>query len=292
MTQHIIPPDTAELEALLRLLDDRDPQVTTAVQRRLIAYGARAVPYLRAVVEDDAAPTAARQNACSCLRGLRTAYLAQLVECVLDREDAELERAVLLLSAFGYPEIEPQQCQQHLDRMAERVRCVLRDACSLSDVEVLLALNTVLFEQEGLRGALRTFYAPEHGYLGSVLRGREGMPIVLSVIYMLVAERVGVHLQGIGMPLHFVVYHPGLQVFIDPFNGGAFISRAECRQFIEQTGFRYTDALLEPRSTLEILQRMMRNLIYAHTRCGQEWEAEVLQETLDTLTRLCSRRRS
>ncbi|MCS7000103.1 MAG: transglutaminase-like domain-containing protein [Bacteroidota bacterium] len=279
-----------ELSALLSLLDDSDPAVTTAVQQRLLSYGHQIVPLLRQIVTSTPAYLPQSANALACIRALQTDALAQLVDSIvtshLNATDIQLEDALFLLSAFGYPEHNMLAWRQYLDSLASEVS---RYACALptsSEMGWLVALNIVLFEREQFRGAVRNYHSAQHTYFSSLLQTKEGIPISLSCLYLLVAKRVGIELWGIGMPLHFIVYHPGLDVFIDPFNAGTLISQQECKRFIEQAGFSFSDSMLARRTNLEIILRTMRNLIYAHTRSGDKWEAETLSDALDTIVHI------
>lgn len=280
----------SELDALIRLLDDSDPQVTTGVQRRLIWYGWRAVPLLRAAIASSPPDAPRALNAQACIRAIRTNALATLLDRILDAcadgMDISLEASLSLLSVFGHPESDPGAITYHLDTLWLEVERVTRSMPTCSEVNKLLALNTVFFGRAQFRGAGNDYHTPQRIYLAPVLEHRQGIPITLSSIYMLVAARAGIELWGIGMPLHFVVYSPALEVYIDPFNAGTFISREECRRFIEQAGFSFADTMLVRRKNTEILQRVIRNAIYAHTKSQQQWEAETLQETLDTIERL------
>lgn len=284
-----VPLDRTELHALARLLDDRDPAITTAVQRRIVEYGHRAVPMLREIISSGEPTEHHVLNAQACLRAIQTEALGQLIDEVLNAAanevELDLEQAAYLLSTFGYPETDHDACRAYLDHLAVSVR---RQMTGTSPVEALIALNTVLFEHEQYRGAVGNFYSPLHTYIGPLLERREGIPITLSVLYMLVAKRLGIELHGIGMPLHFLVYHPELDVFIDCFNAGAFISRDECKRFIEYAGFTFNETMLQRRGTIEIVARMMRNAIYAHTKAGQQWAADTLQEAHDTIIHLTS----
>ncbi len=284
-----------EIRPLLALLDDTDTTVTTAVQNKLLSYGHNVVPFLSDVITREFELTQNEENpvivnARACIRALQTEALASLMANVIDAhfegKDINLERASLLLSSFGFPELNDSEFHEALDRIALRVHSVFIQMKNPSDLTLLMSLNTVFFEQEDFRGATKNYYAPENSYLCQLLKTKRGIPISISVVYMLVAERVGIELHGIGMPLHFLVFHPTLNVFIDTFNHGAFISRADCEQFIRQSGFAYSDSMLNKSSNISITARMMRNLIYAHSKYDQKWEAETLQETLDEILRL------
>ncbi len=285
----------AEIQPLLSLLDDTDTTVTTAVQNKLLSYGHRVVPFLNEVLQreieltrDDENPVVI--NARACVRALQTGALSklfsQIIDAHLDEVDVNLDQASYLLSSFGFPDIDETDYYAKLDAIALRVHSIFVQMKNASDLTLLMSLNTVFFEEEDFRGATKNYYAPENSYISQLLSSKRGIPISISVAYMMVADRVGIELHGIGMPLHFLVYHPGLNVFIDTFNHGAFISRSDCEQFIRQSGFAYSEKMLSKSSNIDICVRMMRNLIYAHSKYNQKWEAETLQETLDEILRL------
>lgn len=284
-----------ELLPIFSLLDDTDTTVTTAVRRKLLSYGRHVVPFLREVItrefeltQDETNPIIV--NAQACLRGLQTEALSTLMNNVIDAHisggDVSLEESAFLLSSFGFPEINPRSYSEKLDQLALRVHEVFITMKNATDLTLLMSLNNVLFEQEDFKGATKNYYAPENSYICRLLETKRGIPISISIVYMLVAERVGIELHGIGMPLHFLVYHPALNVFIDTFNYGAFISREDCEQFIRQSGFAYSEKMLQRSNSINIVARMMRNLIYAHSKYNQKWEAETLQETLDEILRI------
>jgi regulator of sirC expression with transglutaminase-like and TPR domain len=288
----LVPPEesSSELYALIQLLDDSDPQVTTAVQHRLIWHGARAVPYLRAAIANSKPKSPLALNAESCIRAIRTNALATLIDrifdaCVAD-SDIALEESLALLSVFGYPDTEHDALHEQLDRLWLDAERTVRTMTTRTDVNALLALNRAMFDQAQFRGAGNDYHTPQRIYLAPVFKHRCGIPITLSCIYMLVAERMGIELWGIGMPLHFIVYSPALNIFIDPFNGGLFISHDECRRFVEQVGFSFSEEMLSRRSNREIIVRTIRNAVYAHTRNGHQWEAETLEETLGAIERI------
>lgn len=119
-----------------------------------------------------------------------------------------------------------------------------------------------LFADLGFRGNADHYQDADNSYLDQVLRRRLGIPISLSVLTMEVGRRLGVPLDGVGMPGHFLVRHradPG--VFLDPFGGGQRLDAAGCRAiFTTLGGTGWNDAYLEPVGTRAILNRMLLNL--------------------------------
>lgn len=283
-----------EIKPLLSLLDDTDHTVTTAVQNKLLSYGNRIVPHLYELINSELdieiLNNPVIENARAVIRGLQTGALSQFMDSILDayseKGDIDIETAAFQLAQFGNPEVDIALYKQKLDTLALRISGLYLNMKNHTELNLLMSLNAVFFEQEDFRGATKNYYAPENSYITTLIDSKRGIPISLSLVYMFIAERVGITLHGIGMPLHFLVYHPELNVFIDTFNHGAFISQRDCEQFIKQSGFTYSDTMLRQSTNVNIVSRMMRNLIYAHSKYNQTWEAETLQETLDEVLRL------
>lgn len=91
------------------------------------------------------------------------------------------------------------------------------------------------------------------------------------------------NLYGVGMPAHFLVFHPELDIFIDAFNNGAFLSRDDCKRFIKSAGFSFEPSMLEKVSNIAILMRMIRNLIFAYSKTDNAWEIDELHELSATI---------
>jgi regulator of sirC expression with transglutaminase-like and TPR domain len=229
-------------------------------------------------------------NAQACIRALQTEALfevmSEMMDANADQRDIDLESVCLQLSRFGCPEVDVAEMKEQLDQLAIRVHKLVISTQNVNELTLLMCLNNVFFEEDEFRGATKNYYSPEHSYLAHVLRTKRGIPLSLSLVYMLVAERVGIDVEGIGMPLHFLVYHPVLNVFIDTFNQGSFLSGEDCEKFVRQSGFSFQESMLTRSTNMVIVQRLLRNLVYAHNKNNQTWEAVTLQQTLDKVMRL------
>ena len=124
-------------------------------------------------------------------------------------------------------------------------------------------MNRTLFRKERFRGNWDNYFDPQNSYLNCVLDRRLGIPISLSVLYLLVARRLKIPVQGVGIPGHFMLKYldQETELYVDPFNDGRFMSRAECIQSIVEAGYPYQADFMEGVGPREILARMLRNLI-------------------------------
>jgi regulator of sirC expression with transglutaminase-like and TPR domain len=150
-------------------------------------------------------------------------------QALLSAEDVPLAEAALAVAAEEYPSLDPEKYLARLDQIAARVR--VHAPAPMRAGTILMAVRTVLFEEERFRGNDEDYYDPRNSFLNEVLDRRLGIPITLSLLYMEVARRAGLRLQGVAFPGHFLLkYAPqgGPEVFIDAYNGGEVLSSDEC----------------------------------------------------------------
>ena len=126
-------------------------------------------------------------------------------------------------------------------------------------------LDRVLFSELGFHGSRGDYYNRSNSYINEVVDDREGIPITLSVVYMELAGRLGLKVQGIGFPGHFIVrFDPaeGEPEWIDVFERGRRLSRDDlARRLAENSGESLTESHLAVAPTRAILARMLNNLL-------------------------------
>ena len=203
----------------------------------------------------------------------------RLAELLAHEEGAiDLARACLLIAQDAYPGLDVDGYLGEIERLAARLRGRLPEA---GDAEArVVALNEFLFADLGFTGNTDQYYDPRNSYLNEVLDRRTGIPLTLSVLYMEIGRRIGLPLDGVSFPGHFLVrlqLRRSLLV-LDPFTGGEPQSeanlRARLRRVIPEgaTGPVPLEELpleqfLEPAGKRQILARLLRNLkgIYRET---------------------------
>ena len=195
----------------------------------------------------------------------------------LDDESMPLLEAALLIARDEYPDLDPQpyeaRVQAHVEHLRSEIAGIGPRALKMA------AINRHLFEELGYSGNHDEYYDPRNSYLNQVLDRRLGNPISLAMVQMEVARRLGIPLDGVSFPGHFLVRLPvddGLLV-MDPFNGGRPLGVDELRERAKPHlgGDIPDDAallhILNPASHRAILVRTLRNLhgVYAER---EEWD--------------------
>jgi regulator of sirC expression with transglutaminase-like and TPR domain len=166
--------------------------------------------------------------------------------------------------------VEPAEVDATLQRFADTVRARVRG----TQPQALLAhLHDVLFEEEGFIGNEDDYYNTSNSYLPDVLRSKRGLPITLSLIYKIVAERLGLRAWGVGLPGHFLcgVDVGGKIMLVDAFAGGRTVTVNEAHARMQEMlgpDVEWSDELLQPVSNRHWLTRMLQNLLHTFGNSG------------------------
>ena len=277
--------DTGEIRSLIKLLDDESEEIAAAVRLKLLEKGVASLPFLEEASID--APQLLKERIRSITEELATGQVRGQLEELAGATvpDVDLEKGVLLIARYGYPNHDLRWCTEMLEQFSHELDSKLD---SHDDpIEILSIIANFFSVQKGFYGNTDDYYAPENSYINRVLETRTGLPISLCAIYLLVARRLNIPLDGIGMPGHFLLrYQVGeREIFLDPFRGAKLLSRSDCRDFLETTGHGFREEYLATVTNRQIIERMLRNLILAYRQRGEVQRLPSLQAFLNILDR-------
>ncbi len=180
-------------------------------------------------------------------------------------DEIDLAEAVLLIAAHADEHLDVPKYLSELDTLAASLAEQLPE--SSDDADRLRALNRFMFEQQGFGPSLQDYYDPRNSCLDQVLDRRVGIPITLSIVYMEIGRRIGLAIDGVPFPGHFLVRcRMGEEtIVLDPFAHGASLSFADLQQrlrAIQGDDITPTDLAyaLRAATTKDILTRMLGNL--------------------------------
>jgi regulator of sirC expression with transglutaminase-like and TPR domain len=198
----------------------------------------------------------------------------------LDDDSVPLLATALLIARDEYPQLDPDLydtlIQAHWAHLRPQVDAI--DGYPLK----MHAINRHLFEEVGYSGNHDEYYDPRNSYINEVFDRRLGNPISLAMVQMEVARRLGVPLDGVSFPGHFLVRLPiddGVLV-MDPFNRGRPLDEDELRARARpHLGGEMPDdealyRILHPASHRAMLTRMLRNLHGVYSE-RDDWERAV-----------------
>lgn len=185
-------------------------------------------------------------------------------------EHLPLGRAAALISAEEQPGSDPAATLRALDRLAAGVRMPPQ----VEPVEAIARLNVHLFDELGFAGDEDDYDDPRNSLLDQVIERRRGLPILLSVVYIEVAQRRGIAVDPIGYPSHFLVSPRDTEprFFVDPFHGGRILREDVLRERLIELGDEGDDEALDQHLAAvtgrQVVVRILTNLWGSYKRRG------------------------
>lgn len=263
----------AEKKALAALLDDPSPAVRQALRARFAQSEKESAEFLQELARQSQSELA--QHASQYLRELNfTDPVSEFREFIRSL-NYELETGALLLSRTVNPDLDVGACLLQLDAFAARCRELIAEPATAR--EKCRVLNRVLFHEHGLHGNADNYADPLNSFLDQVLIRRKGIPISLSIVYLLVADRVGLQLEPVGLPGHFIVgcYAEATPFFIDTFNAGLLLGAEEVFDLLNEDEVDASIIDLAPTPVREVLCRCCRNLVNHYMATQQPEQARL-----------------
>jgi regulator of sirC expression with transglutaminase-like and TPR domain len=196
-----------------------------------------------------------------------------------------IEDMALAVASDEYPGLQVARYHRMLDELIEPIVGLVEQT---PDDDAKLALLTEhIYGREGFRGNADDYYDPRNSYFNQVLERRQGIPISLAILLMALGRRLHLHIEGIGFPGHFLVRAGGVDgMFVDPFNEGRILERADLEQlaerFLPEVGI--AGAQLEPVDARTMAVRMLFNLQQIYEKRGDHARALVCCDRLVDLT--------
>lgn len=210
-------------------------------------------------------------------------YFSSLVR---SDDDFPLLEAAASLAQDEYPQSDVQQVLDEVDQLMARLkRRVPSDAGSLQKLRIL---NQFLYRDLGFGGNVNDYNDPDNSYLHVVLHTRRGIPVSLAVLWLELAQGLGLAARGVCFPGHFLVKASLAQgqVVIDPLNGQSLSREELTERLAPMRGDVQQFGDIEPPLALflqeaperEIVARMLRNLQEIHLR-DHDWRRLVAVQT-------------
>lgn len=291
-----------EVISLIALLDDDDDEVAQHVEQKLLSLGSDVIPLLEnewGLVNN----AAQQQKIENIIHRIQFSYVLTELRAWSQGEDPDLLEGILLIARYRYPDLDKQKVMHELDRI--RLDVWLELHYDLTPFEKIRILNHIFYNIHGFQGNTDHYHDPQNSFINNALETRKGNPIMLAIIYMLVAQRLQIPVFGVNLPQHFVLaykednnehqhdpfntkarmdYRQGKVLFyINAFNKGAVFSKANLEQFLIQIKIDPKYEFFEACPNVDIVKRVLRNLVVAYEKSGKTNKVSEVHEMLAIL---------
>jgi regulator of sirC expression with transglutaminase-like and TPR domain len=220
--------------------------------------------------------------------------LADALTAATNAPGTGLAHAALVIARIEFPRLDPDPYLAKLDALGESARQVIVQHAPDGDTLCCIkAVNEHLFGELKFAGNRDKYEDPRNSCLNEVLDRRTGIPISLAVVYLEIARRAGLRVEGVNFPGHFLLRaadEPALPAgdffIIDPFHGGALLSEIDCRELLRQhvgDEAAFDNSLLAPATRHDIVVRMLVNLKRLYVRMRSFPQARFMADLLLTV---------
>lgn len=279
----------AEINALVKLLDDPDEEVYQHVQERLLSYGIEVVSYLESIWEQSL-DTILQERIENLVHAIQFKTLKEDLNLWYQSGAFDLLQGALIINRYQYPDLDEQQIINQIEEIKREIWIGLQ--YEMSSIEKIKLINHVFYNQYGFSGNTKNHHDPQNSYLNQVLESKKGNQISLAILYATLAQKLDIPVYGVNLPQHFILGYIdegndekeyGVLFYINAFNKGAIFGKHDVDQFLRQLNLEPQPGFYSPCSNTEIIRRIIRNLISAYENLGATEKVEELKELQEIL---------
>lgn len=277
-----------EIHALIQLIEDPDETIHLQIKDRLINYGLDAVKPLEKAWMNAESEKQTQDRIEQIVHDIQFNHLKTRLTDWKQNQSNDLLLGVVLISQYHYPDISLDFIQKYLQKIKKDIWLELSP--NLTIFEKIEVFNKVFFDIYGFKANRSDYHAPLNSYISHVLESKKGNPLMLSIIYQLIAAELEIPLYGINLPNHFVLGYvderlsrvagiesSDLVFYVNPYNRGAFLMNSDVEKFLSELKLPLKDEFMLPCSVEAMVLRNLNNLIYAYRLQKEEEKVEELK---------------
>lgn len=280
----------AEIDALVKLLDDPDEEIFLHVQEKLLEYGNDAVDCLE-IAWEKSLDTLLQERIENIVHTIQLNNVKQDLNLWYQSGAFDLLQGALIINRYQFPDLDEQAIINQIEAIKRDIWVGLQ--YEMSSIEKIKLINHVFYNQYGFSGNTKNHHDPQNSYLNQVLESKKGNQISLAIIYSTIAQKLDIPVYGVNLPQHFILGYidesspdreHAVLFYINAFNKGAIFGKHDVDQFLRQLNLEPQPGFYTPCSNAEIVRRIIRNLISAYERLGAIDKAEELKGLQDILS--------
>jgi len=281
-----------EIEALIHLIDDPDEVVFNQIRTKILSIGDKVIPFLEEAWENQELGLLYQSRIENIIHKIQFDSVYHALYKWANDGGEDLLEGVLIVNRYQYPDIDEEDIRSKIGALRQDIWIELNN--NLTAFEEIRVFNYILFELHGFSGNKKNYHSPQNSYLNSVLETKKGNPLSLAILYCILGQQLDVPIYGVNLPSHFVLAYrdknkildfvdpdqenDGVLFYINPFSRGTIFNRTEIEQFLEQLKLEPKSTFFEPCNNIDIVKRIIANLIYSYEKLGYPEKVDELRE--------------
>ena len=283
-----------EVQSLIKLLDDPDVEISSHVEEKLLSIGNEVIGYLENAWSHSL-DAMLQERIENLVHKIQFSNVKRELELWYISGSYDLLQGMLIINKYQYPDLDEQKIINQIEDIKRDIWMQL--IYEMSAVEKVKLINDVIYETHGFSGNTSNHQDPQNSYLSQVLESKKGNQILLAVIYSIIAQKLDIPIYGVNLPQHFVLayvdeepaehninsendFENRILFYINAFNKGFIFGRKDVDGFLKQLNLKPQQHFYEPCSNVEIIQRVLRNLISAYEKLSAVDKVAEVEEML------------
>ncbi|HWZ34619.1 MAG TPA: transglutaminase-like domain-containing protein [Mucilaginibacter sp.] len=279
-----------EVNSLIRLLDDPDPEIYNHVHSKLLSYGSEAIEHLETAF-GEAFDSIQQERIANLVHEIQFGIVTNDLKLWYQGGAFDLLQGILIINRYQYPDLDEQKIINQLEAIKRDVWIQMNNEAS--PVEQVKLINHVFYHMYGFSGNTTNHQDPQNSYLNQVMETKKGNQILLAIIYSIIAQKLDIPVHGVNLPQHFILayldeskeseFESGILFYINAFNKGFIFGRRDVDMFLKQLNLSFDKQFYEPCSNTDIIRRVLRNLISSYEHLGSSEKVDELKQMLTIL---------
>lgn len=280
-----------EISALVKLLDDPDLEVYEHVEKRLLEYGTEVVNFLENEWEHSL-DTLLQERIENIVHKIQFRSVKEDLNLWYQSGAFDLLQGALVINRYQYPDLDEEKVILQIEEIKREIWLSLQ--YEMSSIEKIKLINHVFYNLYGFSGNTKNHHDPQNSYISQVLESKKGNQISLAIIYATLAQKLDIPVYGVNLPQHFILgyidesrreeHEFGVLFYINAFNKGAIFGKHDVDHFLRQLNLEPLPGFYAPCSNVEIIRRIIRNLVSAYENLGSAEKVDELKQLQDILS--------
>lgn len=286
-----------EIKALISLLDDNDNEVVSHIKDQLFSLGKEIIPTLETEWSHSFDPVF-QSRIEDVIHKIQFDSLCNELKIWNADHHYDLLSGVILIARYQYPDLDEDKIRNFLSQLKRDVWIELND--NLTALEQVNIINRIMFDVYAFGGNTVNFHAPQNSFINTVIESKKGNPIMIAIIYSIIAQELDIPIYGVNLPEHFILCYQdkvasehyqytfadaNIVFYINPFSRGSVFGKDEVDKFLKRLKVANLRDFFVPCTNADMMRRILRNLHYSYTQLGdteKAQEVEQLQQIFET----------
>ncbi len=281
--------ESNKINALVSLLDDPDYEVFSEIKTQLLTLGIEAIPFLENAWETSF-DTTLQKRAEEIIHDIQYNSVSNELENWIKNGGVDLIEGIAAVARYQYPDLKTETIKQQLNEIKNDIWLELNH--NLTALEIVRVVNHIIFDVHGFTGNTTNFHAPQNSFINIVMETKKGNPLMLSILYIYLAEQLDLPIFGVNLPEHFVLAYTDNEqkksdwknadvlFYINPFSKGSVFSKKDIDQFLKQIKLEHNDSYYKPCDNVNMLVRLLRNLSNSFDKIAYPQKAKEINNLL------------